>query len=68
MVGYSARLAVVTTLTGLLFSGLARVPDPTVSLLVAVPCVAWSTVRLLRTRRRWTDPVVRARVITTVSA
>ena len=68
MVGYSARLAVVTTLTGLLFSGLARLPDPTVSLLVAVPCVAWSTVRLLRTRRRWTDPVVRARVITTVSA
>ena len=68
MVGYSARLAIVTTLTGLLFSGLARIPDPTVSLLVAVPCLAWSTVRLLRTRRRWADPVVRARVITTVSA
>ena len=68
MVGYSARLAVVTTLTGLLFSFLARVPDPTVSVLVAVPCLAWSTTRLLRTRRRWTDPVVRARVLTTVSA
>lgn len=68
MVGYSARLALSTTITGLLFSGLARVPDPTVSLLVAVPCLAWSTARLLRTRRRWIDPVARARVVTTVSA
>lgn len=68
MVGYSARLALCTTITGLMFSGLSRLPDPSVSLLVAVPCVAWSTTRLLRTRRRWIDPVVRARVVTTVSA
>ncbi len=68
MVGYSARLALCTTVTGLLFSGLSRVPDPTVSLLVALPCLAWSTARLLRTRRRWIDPVARARVVTTVSA
>lgn len=68
MVGYSARLALCTTLTGLMFSALSRVPDPSVSLLVAVPCVAWSTARLLRTRRRWIDPVARARVVTTVSA
>ena len=31
MVVYSARLAVSTTLTGLVFSGLARVPDPGVA-------------------------------------
>jgi len=68
MVAYSARLALSTTFTGLLFSGLSRVPDPTVSLLVAVPCLAWSTVRLLRSRRRWLDPVERARVVTTVAA
>ena len=68
MVGYSARLALSTTFTGLLFSGLSRLPDPTISLLVAVPCVAWSSIRLLRSRRRWMDPVERARIVTTVAA
>ncbi|QZY29033.1 hypothetical protein [Nocardioides coralli] len=68
MVGYSARLALSTTLTGLLFSGLARVPDPTISLLVAVVFLAWSSWRLVRTRRRWVDPVARARVVTAVAA
>jgi hypothetical protein len=68
MVGYSARLAVSTTLTGLVFSGLARVPAWEVSVLVAVPFLAWSTARLLRVRRRWLDPVTRARTIAAVSA
>jgi hypothetical protein len=68
MVIYSGRLAVSTTLTGLVFSGLARVPDVEVSLLVAVPFLAWSLARMLRTHRRWTDPVVRARIVTTVAA
>ena len=68
MVGYSARLAVSTTLTGLVFSGLARVPDPEVSLLVAVPFLAWSLTRMLRTSRAWQDPAERARIVTTVAA
>ena len=68
MVNYSARLALVTTLTGLVFSGLSRLSDPTVSVLVAVVFLAWSMTRLLRTRRRWVDPFQRARVVTTVSA
>ncbi len=68
MVVYSARLAVSTTLTGLVFSGLAHVPDFEVSLLVAVPFLAWSLARLLRTHRGWTDPVVRSRIVTTVAA
>ena len=68
MVAYSARLALVTTLTGLLFSGLARFPDPLLSLFVALIMAGWSTTRLLRTRRRWVDPFVRARVVTTVAA
>ena len=42
MVNYSARLALVTTLTGLMFSGLSRLSDPSVSVLVAVVCLAWS--------------------------
>ena len=68
MVGYSARLAVSTTLTGLVFSGLARVPEPSVSLFVAIIFVAWSSIRLVRAGQRWTLPATRARVITTVAA
>lgn len=68
MVGYSARLAVSTTLTGMVFFGLAQVPAWQVSVLVAVPFLAWSTSRLLRTRRLWVDPAARARVVTAVAA
>ena len=67
MVGYSTKLAVTTTLTSLVFSGLARVPHPEVSFLVAAPFVVWSLIRLLHARDSWTDPVRRARVVTTVA-
>ena len=67
MVGYSTKLAVVTTLTSLIFSGLARVPHPEVSILVAAPFVVWSLVRLLHARDAWTDPVQRAMVVTTTA-
>jgi len=67
MVGYSTKLAVTTTLTSLIFSGLARTPHPEVSILVASPFVVWSLVRLLHARDSWTDPVQRARVVTTVA-
>ena len=67
MVGYSTKLAVTTTVTGLIFSGLARVPYVEVSILVAAPFVVWSLVRLLHTRDSWNDPVQRARVVTTVA-
>ena len=59
MVGYSTKLAVTTTLTSLVFSGLARVPHPQISILVAAPFVIWSLVRLLHARDAWTDPVSR---------
>lgn len=68
MVVYSARLALSTTFTGLLFSGLARLSDPSVSVLVAVVCLAWSGTRVLRTYRRWLDPFARARVVTVVAS
>jgi hypothetical protein len=68
MVGYSARLATCTTFTGLVFSGCAYVPDWRLSVIVAVPCILWSGGRLARTRRRWEDPMVRARVVSTVAA
>ncbi len=68
MVGYSARLAVSTTFTSLIFSGCAQVPDWRLSVLLAIPCLLWSGLRFARTARRWQDPVVRALVITTTAA
>ena len=67
MVAYSTRLAVSTTLTSLVFSGLARTPSWEISVLMAVPFLAWSTARLLRTAQEWTDPVQRARVVVVAS-
>ena len=68
MVGYSTKLAVTTTLTSLVFSGLAHVPYPEVSILAALPFMLWSLVRLLHARDAWLDPAQRARVVTTVAA
>ncbi len=68
MVGYSARLAVSTTFTGLFFSACSKVPDWRLSVIVAIPCVLWSGVRFARTARRWEDPMLRARVVTTTAA
>jgi hypothetical protein len=68
MVGYSARLALCTTVTSLFFSAFAHVPDWRASVMFAVPCLIWSGFRLMRTRRRWRDPVVRAIVVTTTAA
>jgi len=67
MAGYSARLAVVTTITGLAFSGLAQVPDVRYALAAALVLLLWSTWRLRGAARRWDQPEVRARVIATVS-
>jgi hypothetical protein len=50
------------------FSGLARTPSWEISVVMAVPFLAWSTARLLRTAREWTDPVQRARVVVSVAA
>ncbi|GAB3243485.1 hypothetical protein [Nocardioides dilutus] len=67
MVGYSTKLAVTTTLTSLVFSGLAMLDTWQASVLVAVPFLTWSLVRMLHARDAWTDPVRRARVVTTVA-
>ena len=67
MAGYSARLAVVTTLTGLAFSGLAELRDARYAVLAGVLFLLWSTWRLRAAGRRWEDPVVRSRVVATVS-
>ncbi len=67
MAGYSARLAVSTTFTGLAFSGLAELSDARYALSAAVVFLCWSGWRLRRATRRWDDPVVRARVVATVA-
>jgi hypothetical protein len=67
MAGYSARLAVSTTFTGLAFSGLAELNDARYALSAAVVFLCWSGWRLWRATRRWDDPVVRARVVATVA-
>jgi hypothetical protein len=68
MVGYSTRLALTTTMTGLVFSGLSQVPDWRISVLVAIPFLAWSTWRLVRVQQRWLDPVRRSAVVVSVAA
>jgi hypothetical protein len=67
MVGYSSRLALSTTMTGLLFGATSRAPW-TYSLVLAVPFLLWSGVKLWRTSIRWADPVERSRVIATVAS
>jgi hypothetical protein len=67
MVGYSARLALATTFTGLLFNTVAGAPW-TWSVLLSIPFLAWSGVRLHRTAAAWSDPVTRSRVIATVAS
>ena len=68
MVGYSTRLALSTTFTGLAFSAFARVPDWRWSVLATLPLVAWSGYRLWRAARAWENPVERARVVLAVAA
>ena len=67
MAGYSARLALATTITGLLFSGLAQLDELRYALVVTVLLLSWSGWRLSRAARRWDDPVIRSRVISVVS-
>ena len=42
MAGYSARLAMVTTVTGLVFSGLAQLDDIRYAVSVTVILLLWS--------------------------
>ena len=67
MVGYSWRLALSTTFTGLLFGAASYARWP-VALLLTVPFLLWSGVKLWRTSIRWADPVERSRVIATVAS
>ena len=67
MVGYSARLALSTTMVGLCFSVLARLSWEW-SVLCALPLLLLSAWRLVRTGNAWADPVTRCRVVATVAS
>jgi hypothetical protein len=67
MVGYSSRLALSTTFTGLLFDLLAHSAWEW-SVLLSLPLLAWSSLKLRRTSRAWADPLTRSRVIATVAS
>ena len=68
MVGYSARLAVAATLTGLLFSVVGRLFPWWYSVVVAVVLCATSVFSLWWTGRLWERPSVRSRVVETVAS
>lgn len=68
MAAYSARLALSTTLIGVLFSGLAEVASWEWPVLFAVPFVLLSLRRLVQSSQRWQDATSRSRVVTVVAA
>lgn len=68
MAAYSVRLALSTTLVGVVFSGLAEVATWQWSVLVASPLVLLSLRRLARAARLWQDPHIRSRVVVTVAS
>ncbi len=67
MAGYSARLALATTMTGLIFSGLAELDSSRYAVTVALVWLVWSAWRLERSARLWAAPVTRSRVVSLVS-
>ena len=68
MVGYSSRLAVATTFSGLLFASTTLTGDVWAPVLLAVPMLLVSAYRLYLTSNAWAEPATRARVIATVAS
>ena len=68
MLGYSARLALGTTVASTVFQGTAKVDTWLASPVIAVPFLVWSGTRLILARRAWCRQATRAHVVTTVAA
>lgn len=68
MVGYSARLALSTTLTAMVFSVASQVAPWQVVVVLALPFLLWSWLRWRRARTAWCDARRRAQVVATVTA
>ena len=67
MVGYSSRLALSTTMTGLLFAITAQAGVDW-SIIMALPFLAFSGYRLAKTAAVWADPEARCKVVSTVAS
>lgn len=67
MAVYSIRLAGMTTFAGLLFTVSARQGDWRLPVLVALPFLLFSAASLVHSAQLWSDPVLRAAVVTRVS-
>lgn len=68
MVGYSTRLALATTFTGMLFVATSRAPSWQWSVLLAAPFLLFSLLRLMQTANAWEKPDVRSLVVTTTAS
>lgn len=68
MVGYSAKLALTTTLTAMVFSTSSWAAPWWVTVLLACPFLVWSVLRWQRAAKVWGTPAKRAAVVTTVAA
>ena len=66
MAGYSARLAISTTCTGMLFTICARYGLAVVAVTATVAITALGLRRVLAALEQWDDGTLRSRVITTV--
>lgn len=67
MVGYSARLALSTTLTGVLFGALASLPQTSLTLTVGLIMATISLARIVWAQRLWSEPQRRGRVVMAVA-
>ena len=67
MVGYSARLALTTTLTGMVFGAACYGSWPW-PVLLALPFLLFSAAKLVATADAWADPETRSRVVATVAS
>jgi hypothetical protein len=67
MVGYSSRLALTTTITGLFF-GVVSHASWQWAVLLALPFLLFSAYRLVGTSESWANPETRSRVVATVAS
>ena len=67
MAACSAMLVGPTVLLGVVLAVAARAPSPVWPVLVCLPSLALTAASLVRTARRWDDPVTRSAVVQAVS-
>jgi hypothetical protein len=67
MAGYAARLALGTTMLGIVFGWLADIGSVTATVLIATGALLVSARQLVAVARAWENPAVRSLVLSTVA-